>query len=457
MNRTLALLFAGLLGAARLAAAGTAYVPLPGTSAVGSFAFTPQIEITNNAAQGSYVQVVTIATNTDGTVRNGQPTPVGVPAKRTVLLAPTATFQGLYELSGASGMNFSARLSGSGQGAPIGMTLPVISSANLMPANGTIGLLGLLYAGTRTTDMTLVNLGQTASQCGIVLLKADGTPMTSVTISMLPLSHRSFPNVLSGYVPAGTSISDVAALVSCDQNFFAYAQIDDSATGELVYVGPAAQGTSTLAPPGSTPPPPPSGCTPGSGVTCFDTSGLVFSATTGSPVGRKTYTAPQGIYGRIVFRVDVQPNSWFAADPTGKHLVYWFVLRRNFNMLGMLYFRGPGSGGNIALARHGIGLTHPQKITVQRTFAGTLGHTYRCLEDYNAAAGTWTLSITDQTTGQLVTTLASVPNVSQVQIGPTDNPLTIDMGFPVVGNPDEVPGINWKWSNMHLELYPLQN
>ncbi len=454
MNRKLSLAFAVLL-AARVASAGTVYVPLPGISAVGNVSFAQQIEITNTGTQDGNASVVTLQTTTDGTVRSGQPTPVTVQAQHTVLLAPTATFQGMYEITGTSGMYFSARLAGAGQGTPIGMTLPVVSSANMMPAGGTIGMLGLLDAGTRTTDMAIVNLGQTASQCGIVLLRSDGTEMTSVTITMKPLSHRYFPDVLSGYVPAGTAISDVGAYVTCDQNFFAYAQISDSANGELVYVGPAAQGNSTLVPPGSTPPP--TGGCGSAGVTCLDAAGPVFTATTANPVGRQTFTAPIGIYGRVVFRVDVQPNSWYQPDPSGKHLVYWFVLRRNFNMLGMLYFRGPGSGGSIALARHGIGLTHPQKITVKQPFTAQLGDTYRLVQDYNAAAGTWTLTITDQATGTLVTTLASVPNVNQVQIGPSDNPLTCDMGFPIVGNPDEVPGIGWNWSNMHIELYPLQH
>lgn len=434
---------------ASLASAGTVYVPLPGTSTLGTFGVAPQIEVTNNGTQDATVNVVTIDTATDGTVRTGQPTPVVVQAKRTVLLAPTATFQGLYELSGPSGVYYSARLVGGSTGAPIGVTLPAVSSANMIAANSSLGLLGMLLAGTRTTDLTLVNLGQTASQCTIGLVQSDGTQITSATITMKPLSHRSFSNVLSGYVAAGGSIADVAAMISCTQNFFAFAEISDSATGEMVYLGPAANGSSTLAPPGQQPPP--GGC--GSGVTCFDAAGTFFTATAANAVGRQTFSAPLGTYSRITMRLDVTLAQFYAPDPTGKHLIFWFVVRRNFNMLGMLYFRGPNR--SIALARHGIGLTHPQKISVERPFAGQPGHTYRCALDYNAGAQTWVLTITDLSDNTVKATLASVPNVNQVTIGAADNPLTIDTGFPVVGNPDEVPSLNWQWSNLHIELTPL--
>ena len=44
-------------------------------------------------------------------------------------------------------------------------------------------------------------------------------------------------------------------------------------------------------------------------------------------------------------------GQWYAPDPQGKVLIYWFVIDKNLDMPGMLYFRGPGPGGNVALVR----------------------------------------------------------------------------------------------------------
>ena len=155
---------------------------------------------------------------------------------------------------------------------------------------------------------------------------------------------------------------------------------------------------------------------------------------------------------RLRLSLDVTVGPWYPADPVGKHLIYWFVVNRNFYMPGMLYFRGPGTSGDVALVRQGMGLTHPNKITMKEPFAAQIGHTYHCDNDYDMGRGVYTVTITDLTTGQVAVVLTGVPNVSSYTFKPGDN-LTIGMGFPVVGNPDEVPCIGWTYANVHAEVY----
>ncbi|MES1211590.1 MAG: hypothetical protein ABUL63_04565, partial [Acidobacteriota bacterium] len=146
----------------------------------------------------------------------------------------------------------------------------------------------------------------------------------------------------------------------------------------------------------------------------------------------------------------VTVGSWYTGDPDGKHLIYWFVVNKNLDLPGMLYFRGPDQ--YTAMARHGINLKHPQKIKIVQPFQATPGRTYRVENDYNMAAGTYIVTISDVATGEVKAVLNGVPNVTKYTLKAGDNFL-IDMGFPEGAVPDEVPGYGWTWSDARIEVY----
>ncbi len=154
---------------------------------------------------------------------------------------------------------------------------------------------------------------------------------------------------------------------------------------------------------------------------------------------------------RLRLSLDVTVGEWYPADPDGKHLIYWFVINKNVDMPGMLYFRGPEA--YTALARWGIGLKHVDKKRHTEPFQATPGHTYRVVNDFDMGAGVYTITITDTATGQ-TTSIVDVPNVAQVTLKATDRFL-VDLGFKEGVTPDEVPSFNgWTYTNVRLEVIP---
>lgn len=431
-------LFLAALSVAGAAQAGTVYIPVPGNATVGTASYQVQVAVANAGTQTVNLKQVLLPTDTDGTQRTNPPGTTQILAGRTTVLQPGATFKGLLEISGDSTVSYTVRLAGSGPGR-MGVYLPAITSSNAVPAGQTAMLQGLLSGSGRSADLDLVNLAPVASQCTATLIQTDGTVIgTPAVFSLKPLSHRAITNIFSG-----GSASEVRAAVTCTGNFFAFALVSDAATGEITYVGPAGSGTSTLTVPGQ-----PGACP--DGATCFDAKGIVHQPTPANPVHRVQFPAPAGIAKRLRMSLDVTVGPWYPNDPMGKHLIYWFVVNRNFDMAGMLYFRGPTA--STALVRHGMELTHPQKFKIEKPFAAVIGHTYHCDNDYDMAGRVYTVTVTDLTTGQVAVTLTGVPNVSSFPLKATDNFL-IDMGFPEGVNPDEVPSFGWTYANVHLEVY----
>jgi hypothetical protein len=432
------------LCAAGAAHAGIVYVPSPGLAPVGGSTYEVQISIINTAAAPGDVQQALLATNSDGTQRPTPPSTVTVQSGKTAIVKPGAAFRGLVELNGSNDQRYSARLTGTGPGR-LGVYLPVITSDNLIAGGKTVYLQGLLGGSGRTTDLTLVNLASTASQCTAALVQADGTVIVAPTpILMKPLSH-----VMVADVFAGASAVDGRLAVSCPQNFFAYALISDAATGEISYVGPGGNGASGIGGP-----PPANGCP--TGAICFDAKGVVHQPTPANRVHRTTFPAPAGAATRLRLSLDVTVGPWYPAAPAGKGLIYWFVVNKNFDMFGTLYFRGPDPSQpaqpqSQAVFRHGLELTHPQKIKVIQPLPAQVGHTYHCEENYDLKNGTLTVTITDTATGLITSQLSGVPNLHAWSFKAGDTFL-IDMGFPGTTF-DEVPTDGWTYANLHLEVY----
>jgi hypothetical protein len=186
------------------------------------------------------------------------------------------------------------------------------------------------------------------------------------------------------------------------------------------------------------------------GAVCFAAPGLVHMPTVATPVGRVAFLPPAGTARRLKLTMDVTIGPWFPQENTGKHLIYWFVMSKNIDMPGLLYFRGPGK--NQAFARHGIGLTHPQKIKIIRPFEAKVGRTYRVENDYDMAGGLYTVKITDVATGKLEVSLRGKPNVASYNVK-AGTKILVDMGFPLGKVETEVPSYGWKYSDVQVEVY----
>lgn len=424
-----------VLCAAGAAHAGTVYVPAPGPGTLGGSNYEVQVSVSNTATAVREVRQASLATDTDGvTQRPAAPSTVQVQAGRTAVVKPAAAFRGLVELSGGGELRYAARLVGTGPGR-LGVPLPVITSDNLIRANGTATLQGLLSGSGRNTDITLVNLGQAASQCTVTLTRADGSVIGAPVVPMKPLSVRTFSNV---FTDPGT---EVRATATCTREFYIFALLTDAATGELAYVGPSGSGESLLTVPGS------QGSVCPAGAACFDVQGVVHAPTSAAnAVRRVTFTPVPGTYSKIRMTMDVAVGNFSAANPTALHMLFWLVKDRNFNMFGFAGLRGPDASQ--VVLRHGIGLTHVQKPRIVQPFAAQPGRTYRL--DYTYDPKTSLLELVISEGGAVVQRLTGTPNVSSFTFNPGEN-IIIDMGFPGT-NPDEPASFGWVYRDLHVEL-----
>jgi hypothetical protein len=430
-------LFAAL--AADTAQAGTVYIPLPGLTQAGSASYEAEVTVTNSAAQTASVNQVLLAADTDGTQRAGQPVALQVLGNLTAIVKPGAGFRGLLELSGSPNVRYGARLAGKGQAGALGVALPVVTSENLVAAGGSLTLQGLTANATRSSHLMLANVSKYAAQCTFSLVRFDGTPLSAAaTVTLPPVSSSYRADVLGA-----VELSDARATVSCTREFFAYALLTDSATGEVAVVEPSGSGESSLTVPGAEPECP-------ANATCFTAKGVVHRPTTSAPVGRLAFAAPAGAFTRLRLTLDVTVGAWYPQDADGKHLIYWFVINKNQDMPGMLYFRGPAA--YTAMARHGIALKHANKIKIVKPFQAIPGRTYRVVNDYDMGKGKYTVTITDLASGELKQTLDGTPNTTKVTLKAGDRFL-IDMGFPEGAVPDEVPSFGWTYSDVVVEAY----
>lgn len=421
--------------------AGTVYVPMPGLTQAGSASYEAEVTVANPAAAAANVNQYLVAADADGTQRPSPATGLQVPGNLTAVVKPGASFRGLLELSGSPNLRYGARLAGKGQAGALGVGLPVVTSENLAAAGGSLTLQGLASSSTRATHLMLVNAAKYASQCTVSLVRFDGTPIgAAVTVTLKPLSAVYRENALAG---DAAGLTDARATVTCTREFFAYALLTDSATGEVAVVEPSGSGESSLTVPGAEPECP-------ANATCFTAKGVVHRPTTATPVGRLAFPAPAGTFTRLRLTLDVTVGLWYHQDPDGKHLIYWFVINRNQEMPGMLYFRGPEA--YTAMARHGIGIKHGDKIKIVKPFQAIPGRTYRVVNDYDMGKGKYTVTITDLATGELKQTLEGTPNVTKVTLKSGDRFL-VDMGFPEGAIADEVPTFGWTYSDVTVEAY----
>ncbi|PYQ59642.1 MAG: hypothetical protein DMF53_18440 [Acidobacteria bacterium] len=318
---------------------------------------------------------------------------------------------------------------------------PVSDEPTTFQGGQTVALRGLFASDAVAANLALVNRSQATNRCTLALATADGVglgPVISLTLG--PGETRPFVDAFRGRV---SDLTETRAAVSCQQAFYAYAQVADGDTGRLDVVAPEPSAEALTLAKDDVPCP---------ATSCFDAPGIdhIPQPPPGLPVGRVSFPAPSITAKRLRLTIDVKVGDWFPDDPSGKHLIYWFVVDKNIDMPGLLYFLGPNK--DEAFARHGINLKHPQKIKVIKPFTAQVGHTYHVDNDYDMAHGKYTVTVTDAETGQVAVVLKSRPNVKSYTIKPGLDFL-VDMGFYPGAVDGEVPSYDWEYSNVHVEVY----
>jgi hypothetical protein len=318
---------------------------------------------------------------------------------------------------------------------------PASDETTLFQGGQTLALRGLFASDSVSANLALVNRSQATNRCTLALATAQGAGLGPViSLTLAPGETRPFVDAFHG---RASVLTETRAMVSCEQAFYAYAQVADGDTGRLDVVTPEPSAEALTRAKDDVPCP---------AAACFDAPGIdhIPEPPPELPVGRVSFPAPNLTAKRLRLTIDVKVADWDPDDPSGKHLIYWFVVDKNLDMPGLLYFLGPNK--NEAFARHGMGLTHPQKIKIMKPFTAQIGHTYHVDNDYDMAHGKYTVTVTDVETGKVEVVLKSRPNVKSYTIKPGRDFL-VDMGF-YPGHVDgEVPSYDWEYSNVHIEVY----
>lgn len=236
--------------------AGTVYVPFASDVIVGGQQYKTWVWASNNYPEIlGLTEHYFIPSFTDGTVRQDEPSQIWLTAGESRVLGVGSGTRGMLEVEASSEVYLQARLVPVGGTAADGqgVSIPIISSDNAIPANEKVQLLGWVREANgalASSNFGLINLGHSATDCAVDVYKDSGeVVLQSVVLSFAALSHNQFDNVLA--ILGETEGSNWRIAVSCDQPFFPYLSIYYPATGRITFVEAAESGKSALARPGS--------------------------------------------------------------------------------------------------------------------------------------------------------------------------------------------------------------
>ena len=425
---------------------GTLYVPMVDAVDGNGTSMVTQIWLTNTATVQRQARLTFLPENTNGTVRTNNPgVSLQAPAKGNLRIGdPGANGRiGMLEVDiPDSSVLQAVRLARNILDVNEGRTIvPVVSSNNLVPASRVADLVGIMHVNNSIrTDIGIMNLGQTSSKCEVMLFRPDGVQVGgTASITLLPLSMRHFPNVLSDQ----PNLTDARAQIPCSTDFYTYAPLHGADNQADYFVTPALSGASTLARPGTTAQP--QGCT--AGAVCFDFPGIVHTSTKSSPDRTIVLSPPSATYSRLRARLEVQINGW-SPPSSGAHGILYMIRDKNLNMYGSVFLKGPGS--NQLTMRHGFNLGAAEKPKISKGFAPVVGQTY--VFDYLFDPVAKTIVLRVLLNGQEVAQMTDRPNVNRVQIEPGQK-IIIGLSNPGHETP-EPASLGWVYKNLHVEVIP---
>src|SRR4029079_12015143 len=124
---------------------------------------------------------------------------------------------------------------------------------------------------------------------------------------------------------------------------------------------------------------------------------------------------------------------------------FWLVKNRNYYMYGYANFEGPSK--NDVIFRHGVAITHPEKIKIISKIAAQEGHTYHLEYTYDTRQNFLRLDVSEN--GAVLATINGVPNTGVIDFATGDQGI-IDIGFDG-SNPAEVPTYGWEYKNIAIQ------
>jgi len=426
-------------------AAGSVYLPLPGNPVAG-FDWEARVVVANRGKVNHSFNHQLLPLDSDGTKRPAAAVANAVAGGDTALLDLSNSPAGLLELSGAQQFVYSGQLVRAGDTAPIAVGLPTISTENMALAHQRLFLQGWLRVGTKATDLSIVNLGHAAAQCTLRYYRANGTEVAAAaTINMAPLSHRIYKDVLKTL--GADALSDVRGDVTCNQAFYAFALVRDSADGEIAIIEPSALGENGLQDVGGGSAP---GVCPPDAFKCFSKPGVFFTPTKGVPFHREIFPLPEGAYTKVHYRHEVYHGGWQKPSSGLHHFLWLSINGQQYRLLGMGYALGPNN--NQMLFRHGDKIISTSKPRLTPHFVAIPGKTYVVDYTYDTVGDTIDFQISEKGGPVVFRHNTERPNVNRIHVESHEIGLVADFSTHN-DHPNEPTTSGWRYANAFVTVY----
>jgi hypothetical protein len=425
------------------ALAGTVYVPVTTGKAVGPASYTTRLWLSNPGAVDRRFTVLFLPAGTDGTQRTGAPPQAFTLAAGGTLvltnLAPAGT-SGLLEITGAPQVLTTARLDGSDalRGVSGSSYVPAISSKNLLARNGTADLLGLERSTPGpVTNLAVVNLGQAASQCTVRAARLNGTAIgDAAVVSVPPVSLRRFEDAFATL--GVTAVADARLSVTCDQSFFAFAEVLNGTAPNAVVVTPTISLDSTLAPPGTP--------NPGGDNVVVERPGVFFvPVANASALDVPLPLVPGRAYRKATIDFDMKTAAFAPVFDSILGLLRPGLTRDDRT----LYF-----GFNIRASRNrtfidlGVPVLEP---AIKATYAWKAQTQYHIKIVYDVQAKNMSLQALQN--GQIVHTAAG--GIFNLDLSDQGTGVLLKFGLPGVSDLAYYPPLGWTFANLRAQIEPL--
>ncbi|HSK74996.1 MAG TPA: hypothetical protein VLQ45_00945 [Thermoanaerobaculia bacterium] len=436
--------------------AGTVYVLVVDPKGGNGSTHSTELWVSNSGVAQRPFAATFLTAETDGTKRSGNPTQIPVAVGSTYVLSNAGIVgkYGLLEVNTSANVSIEARLTNvSANGSVTTYTpVPVISSANLLPAGETAQLHGLERNASRgdLSNLGVVNLGQQTAQCEVKLFRANGTQIgPTASISLQPLSLRHFKDAVLAL--GEQRASDARAQVTCNQPFYAFTSLFTGSTGQLVFTSPAHNGASTLTAPGDSG----NGGTPSTpGAKVFTQSGLVHIPALGNEAREIKVPIEKPLsLKRMVIEVDFTPGPWNPINLSGNHAIIW-VHRGKYRSGTIANTNAFGPGRSVVKNNQNVDLPPGQVTASEQKRAFERGTKYHLRYVYDAQTNVIRVIISSGGVELNNFTMQGTARNGVITLEPSgpDKGLVVQFGHHRGQEGPEIPSYGWRYENLRIEM-----
>lgn len=435
--------------------AGTVYVPIPKANEGDGSTQAVEVWVSNTGATQRPFTTTFLKAESDGTKRDGAPPPPTnrIPGGRLFFInnAGANGEAGLLEVDATPELHVEARLKSVAAGGALSFSsVPIISSDNLVSGGDTATLLGLSRDGAGGhTDLAVVNLGQQSTQCQVKLFRADATQIggTSV-VTLKPLSTRLFDDALG--ILGEQQAADVRAQVACDAPFFAYATLFNPRQSQLVFVTPAASGSSALTVPGK-----PGGAPVDPGALLYELPGFIHEPTQGNEA--REFTIPVAnalVLKKLVVDMDFVPGPWNTSKVPGNHALVW-IYRGRYRSGTIVNVNAFGPGKFAIKMNQNVDMPAGHVTAKEAPLTVEQGQLYHLHYEYNAETNRVSFEVSQNGVVLAAATMDGTAKNGRLNIPSTSEaPLKLQFGHMRGQEGPEIPSYRWKYSNLRVQLIP---